>query len=87
MDCLEAYRLLQPLAATYGCFTLLPYIAELLARPWTILVIHVVRKGNILADRMVKIEVDEDFICHHFILLHACCLHYLRSKAAVAETG
>ncbi|KAK8601063.1 hypothetical protein V6N12_050908 [Hibiscus sabdariffa] len=86
-DCLEAYHLLQPSTVTYGCFTLLPHIAELLARPWTILVSHVVRERNTLVDTMAKMEVDEDFICHRFIRPLACYLQCLRSEAVMAEGG
>ncbi|KAK9042107.1 hypothetical protein V6N11_017186 [Hibiscus sabdariffa] len=77
-DCLEAYRLLQNSATSYGCFTLMPHIVELLTRPWNISISHVVREGNVLADTMAKMEVDEIFMCYRFCSPPDCCLDRLR---------
>ncbi|KAL4363840.1 hypothetical protein GQ457_04G022740 [Hibiscus cannabinus] len=86
-DYLEAYHLLQNSATSYGCFTLMSHISELLTRPWTILFSHIVREGNVLVDTMAKMEVDEIFMCYRFCLPPYCCLDRLGLEAAVVSPG
>ncbi|KAK9046568.1 hypothetical protein V6N11_052454 [Hibiscus sabdariffa] len=74
-------------ATSYGSFTLIPHIVELLTRPWTISVSLVVREGNVLTDNITKMEVDEIFMCYRFCLPPDCCLDRLRLEAAMVRPG
>ncbi|KAK8482274.1 hypothetical protein V6N11_019775 [Hibiscus sabdariffa] len=85
-DSLGAYRLIKEYIGSCGS-TLLPYILDLIARPWEIQLRHVRRGSNTLADRVAKLVTEEDFLCHRYIDPPSSCIGVLLTKAALAEGG
>ncbi|KAL4281998.1 hypothetical protein GQ457_03G033050 [Hibiscus cannabinus] len=59
-DRLDAYRLIMELNAESGGFTLIPYILELISRPWEVRLQHGRRSGNTLVDRIANIASEID---------------------------
>ncbi|KAK8600555.1 hypothetical protein V6N12_050408 [Hibiscus sabdariffa] len=86
-DSLEAYWLIMESAASSGGSTLLPYIVDLIARLWEIQVRHVCRGSNNLADRVAKLALEEDFLCHRYLDPPSSCYDVLLAEAALAEGG
>ncbi|KAK9011962.1 hypothetical protein V6N11_040033 [Hibiscus sabdariffa] len=66
-DCLEAYKLIMGSNVRRGSSTLLPFIMDLLDRPWEVRLEHARRSGNALADRMAKRAFGNNLIVCCFL--------------------
>ncbi|KAL4366710.1 hypothetical protein GQ457_05G024230 [Hibiscus cannabinus] len=80
-DYLKAFNLIMKPSTTGSCSMLTPYIMELIARAWNVQLTHVVREGNVLADMIAKLDLNEDFIVHRLSLPPACCVRLLSKDA------
>ncbi|KAK8565541.1 hypothetical protein V6N12_059099 [Hibiscus sabdariffa] len=68
-----------------SCSTLLPYIMEMIARAWNVQLNHVVREGNVLADMIAKLDLNEDFIVHWLFLSPASSVRLISTEAVVRD--
>ncbi|KAK8548099.1 hypothetical protein V6N12_061021 [Hibiscus sabdariffa] len=78
---LEAYRIITEPSAACGGSTLVPYILELISRPWEVRLSHVRRNENALADHMAKMALASDFIVHKYLDLPLDCLGLIEEEA------
>ncbi|KAK8529166.1 hypothetical protein V6N12_059954 [Hibiscus sabdariffa] len=66
-----------------GGSTLLPYILELISRPWKVRMQHVCRGDNILDDRMAKMALEYDLIVHRYLDPPFDCQNIVAKEAGV----
>ncbi|KAK8996575.1 hypothetical protein V6N11_081844 [Hibiscus sabdariffa] len=81
-DSLDAYPILTESSTACGGSTLVPYILELLSRPWEVRMSHVKRGGNALADCMVKVAPVSDFIVHRYLDAPLDCIRIVEEETA-----
>ncbi|KAL4377801.1 hypothetical protein GQ457_02G014870 [Hibiscus cannabinus] len=81
-DSMDAYCILTESSIACGGSTLVPYILELLSRPWEVRMSHVKKGGNALADCMAKVAPVSDFIVHRYLDPSLDCIHIIEEEAA-----
>ncbi|KAK8479718.1 hypothetical protein V6N12_011318 [Hibiscus sabdariffa] len=73
-DCLEVSGLIKSPMNGHGNLTLVPHIAELIARLRTVRVEHVVREQNKFTDVIAKLAMRDDLVCHRFVEPPSSCV-------------